>query len=254
MSYNDTFLTIGEVAVRLRVHWQTVRSYIKSGKLRSTKVGRNVRIKESDLQSFIYGQQNNQELYEVEIRFLTKRRKIIERNLISSKAKVVYHGHVIDHWYVPNNIKNIQQKNKSFESAKGFGLRIREQDNGYTGKIVTSLEVKKLFEPDHHDTCLEQEVEVPDFEQTHKLLRLMNFKKMITVDKDRLIYDLSGYKIVIDDIRNYKTGIEIETKTHTPKTVIPKLKKVAKRIGLDHKEELVDKSVTYLAMEKFAKF
>lgn len=39
-------LTVKEVAERLRVHEMTVRRHIKSGRLRSTRVGRGVRVPE----------------------------------------------------------------------------------------------------------------------------------------------------------------------------------------------------------------
>ena len=39
-------LTVAEVAERLRVHPMTVRRHIKSGRIRSTRVGRSVRVPE----------------------------------------------------------------------------------------------------------------------------------------------------------------------------------------------------------------
>ncbi len=49
----DKFLTVEEVAQKLQVHWQTILSYIKSGKLRAVKLGRGYRIDPVDLYSFI---------------------------------------------------------------------------------------------------------------------------------------------------------------------------------------------------------
>ena len=47
----DKFLTIQETAKKLRVSERTIMRYIKSGKLRASKLGQ-WRIQESDLQSF----------------------------------------------------------------------------------------------------------------------------------------------------------------------------------------------------------
>lgn len=48
----DTLLSVKQVAFIFRVHPLTIRRYIKSGKLKAVRVGGNVRIKESDVQSF----------------------------------------------------------------------------------------------------------------------------------------------------------------------------------------------------------
>ncbi len=47
MSDLDNFLSVRQVAFIFKVHPLTVRRYIKDGKLKAVRVGRNVRIKES---------------------------------------------------------------------------------------------------------------------------------------------------------------------------------------------------------------
>jgi len=48
-----SLLTVNEVAERLRVHPITVRRHIKAGKLRAVRVGRAVRVRESDVEEFM---------------------------------------------------------------------------------------------------------------------------------------------------------------------------------------------------------
>lgn len=48
LATRDEFLTVGDVAERLRVHPQTVRTWIARGELRAIKIGRTVRIRRSD--------------------------------------------------------------------------------------------------------------------------------------------------------------------------------------------------------------
>lgn len=50
---NNEFLTVGQVAKLLQVHWQTVLNYIKSGKLLALKLGKGYRISREDLNKFI---------------------------------------------------------------------------------------------------------------------------------------------------------------------------------------------------------
>ena len=47
------FMTVGEVALELRVVPETVKSYIKSGRLRGTKPGGTWLIEREDLELFI---------------------------------------------------------------------------------------------------------------------------------------------------------------------------------------------------------
>ena len=252
---SDNLLTIKEAAKQLKVHWQTVRNYINSGKLKSFKIGKNIRIRESDLQKFLSNKKSDK-IYEVEIRFLSKKRAKIEERLIKMGAKLIYHAHVIDHWFVPNHIKNMQQKNEYYNSGGGYGLRIREQDNGYTGKITTTLETKRLLIPNNHEVCIEGELNVENYDETKKFLNLIDMKEFIQIDKDRVIYGYKEFKIVFDDIKNFKTVIEIEIKTkNDQKKTLEKIRKFAEKIGLELKKEITNStSATHEYMNKFSKF
>ena len=50
---DDEFLTVGDVAERLRVHPQTVRAWIARGDLRAIRIGRTVRIRQTDFQEML---------------------------------------------------------------------------------------------------------------------------------------------------------------------------------------------------------
>lgn len=50
---NNEFFTVEQVAELLKVHWQTVLNYIKSGKLKAVKLGKGYRISSVALQEFI---------------------------------------------------------------------------------------------------------------------------------------------------------------------------------------------------------
>lgn len=254
MINSDTLLTIHEAANILKVHWQSVRRYIKDKRLNSFKVGRSIRISSNDLQAFINSTKNNRKV-EIEIRFALKDTRRIERRLMELGANIIYHAHVIDHWYVPKSIRSMQQKNEWFDTALGYGLRIREQDNGYTGKITTSLEVKRLLEPYKHETCIEQEISVNNYKETHDLLKLADFKEFTTLDKERLIFQYLDCKVVIDKIKDFDQAVEIEKVTDEDNSkTIKRLRYIAKRIGLDIKNEITNKSVTYMYMKKHSRF
>ncbi|HYH75697.1 MAG TPA: helix-turn-helix domain-containing protein [Candidatus Saccharimonadales bacterium] len=50
------FYTVQEVADMLQVHWQSILTYIKSGKLEAVKLGKGYRISELALKKFLADQ------------------------------------------------------------------------------------------------------------------------------------------------------------------------------------------------------
>ncbi len=250
---SDNLLTIKESAELLNIHWQTVRNLIKNGSLPATKIGKNVRVKRSDIDKLV-NKTTQKDKIEVEIRFLTKNRQQVENKLISIGAKVTYHSHIIDHWFVPYYIKSLSENDEWFESAKGYGVRIREQDNNYQGKVSTTLEVKRLTSAKNHNTCIEHELDVQNYTEASNLLRLMEYKEFITIDKDRVVYTYKNLKIAVDEIKNFATGIEIEASGDlTREEALAEIRIFAEVLGLKKSEEL-EKTVTHLAMQKLAKY
>lgn len=53
MNQTDTLLTVKETAAYLKLNPLTVYDYIRSGKLKAIKFGRNVRILREDLDRFV---------------------------------------------------------------------------------------------------------------------------------------------------------------------------------------------------------
>jgi len=253
---SNKYLTIKETAKLLGVHWQTIRNYIKQDKLPYIRIGRNFRIDINDIHSFTSNntQEKRKAQIEIEHRYILTDRKKIENNVRNMGAKLTNHSRIIDHWYAPDHVNNMEDNQKFYESSKGYSLRIREMKNNYSGRTTTTLEIKKLADGKSHSKCIEQEILIPDFKQTAPLLDLLNYKKVIAIDKERLLYQLDGIKYVFDDIKDLCTGLEIEIKSSLPEDVVEtQLYKSAKKIGLK-KEDREEKSLTYLAFQKFAKF
>jgi len=89
MTSSDNLVSIEQAAKYLGVHWQTVRRHIKTKKLPIVKIGRAIRIRQTDLETFVKGQVPHGHIHEIEIRFVTKNRRKIESNLIKMGAKLV---------------------------------------------------------------------------------------------------------------------------------------------------------------------
>ncbi len=52
----EELLTVNEVAERLKVHPITVRRHIKAGRLRALRAGRSIRVRASDLEEYLSGE------------------------------------------------------------------------------------------------------------------------------------------------------------------------------------------------------
>ena len=52
---NERYYSVGEVAERLGLHVRTVRNYVRDGRLRAVRVGKQYRITAADLEAFTGG-------------------------------------------------------------------------------------------------------------------------------------------------------------------------------------------------------
>lgn len=246
MTNSQQYYTIREAADILKVHWQTIRNNIKNGKLNAIKIGKTVRIPAkslSDLQTPSVKERKN----EIELRFWVKEGVDIEEKLRKMGCKLTNHSHIIDHYYCPRIVSNLTEKDITFESASGYALRIRQIDNDYTGKLMQTLEVKKLAGPTYkdHSNCIEAEIDINNFEDSERLILLLDQKKFCTVDKERFVYRLGDVKYCVDRINGYRTGLEIEKMSNKDAEAVKKeLWELAKLVGLENIQK-VEKSLTY---------
>lgn len=250
-------LTIKQTAKKLGVHWQTVRNYIDRKELKSHKIGKLIKIKEEDLEEFINstGESDKENVnLEIELRYKIKNSKDLEKRLLDIGAKVAYQSHIIDHWFIPVKIKNREQHDIWFDQKRGCGIRIREQDNAYTGRVVTTLETKRLSKEMNHNTFLEAEVTIDNYKKGETLLQMMDKKEFLTIDKTRVMYQYKNFKISIDEIQGYGSGIELELVTDKGRKIaIKEIEKLATELKLS-KKDMFEKSTTVDAMNILANF
>lgn len=140
---------------------------------------------------------------EVEIKVkLTKKRFNAIRRKLKKIAKFKKSSHHIDDYYAP--------KHNSFLKPKYpyEWLTIRDRDNKVT------LNYKHWYPPGTKYTthCDEYETKVEDAEQMRKILKALNFKRFLTIDKKR---DTFVYKrqleVVLDKVVGLGYFIEVES-------------------------------------------
>ncbi len=87
-----------------------------------------------------------------------------------------------------------------------------------------------------------------------RVLRNMNLRQCLLIDKQRDIYELDSYKICIDDIKDFGCGIEIEFKVKDLNDKVKEgVKEMAHNLGLKDSEKY-EMTMTREAMKKLAKF
>lgn len=57
----------------------------------------------------------------------------------------------------------------------------------------------------------EKEVPIGNVEVFIDILQVLGFKRLGTIDKDRITYDLDGFNVVLDDVKGIGKFVEIET-------------------------------------------
>lgn len=250
---NDKLLTLKETAEQLNVHWQTVRNYINEGKLKSSKIGRNIRIKQSDLNTLI-DKNKKKNLKEIELKYLVDNPEDIEDKLLRRGAKIKFYTRIIDSYFLPEYIKNIEDNAKFYDTGKGTGFRIRETIDGYTGYKRCEMESKRLSNPPHHDSCLEASMIIGSYEDAEALLNLAAFKKVLRIDKERTVFEYKNAKICLDKVKDYKNVMEIEIMTIGDREeTILEIEELAKELNVDT-SKIIETSLVRMAMIEIGKF
>ncbi len=180
-----------------------------------------------------------------------KNRRTTENSLKKLGGKIVGVYRLIDYWYCPREIKNWQNA----ETNKiGYALRVRETKKSYSGRSTSALECKTLCDGKDHALCHEHEVPLENSKVIRQILNDIHFKNFLVIDKTRVIYQYRKAKFCFDKIRGLGDGLEIEimTKGNLAETK-KKLLALAEEIGIKQ-EEILEKSLTHLAMKKLGKY
>ncbi len=134
-------------------------------------------------------------MYEVEVKARLKDKKAVIKKLKSLGCKFGKELHQIDHIFIPNGM--------AFPPPIGTPvLRVRKQGsvNFFTLKISQG----------NRTDSIERELEIKDGEKMIEILKLLDWKETILVDKKRVKTNLKDMEIVLDDVKNLGKFIEAE--------------------------------------------
>lgn len=149
--------------------------------------------------NYVYNCQMKTKTIEIEIKVKVENSKSLD---IFLKKNGKYKGnvHQIDEYFIPSH--------RNFLTPRPIKewFRLRDEEGKY------SLNYKNYhfdrFGKSHH--CDEYETNIDDLNQLRRILRALNFKFIVKVDKTRIIWTYKNYEIAIDLVKGLGNFVEIE--------------------------------------------
>lgn len=123
---------------------------------------------------------------------------------VSASGKLIKSIHQIDDYYNPIHKDFLGQKPQPTE-----WLRLRTNPD----KVIFEYDKAINMQPDgNYEYAEEYETEISNKEEFIKILNFLDFKKAITVDKQREYWDCGDLEIALDKIKDLGDFIEVEAK------------------------------------------
>lgn len=180
--------------------------------------------------------------------------KIAIDNFEEIKARLAAVGKLIksikqvDEYYIPCHRDFFAQKPHPIE-----WLRIRTNPDKVIFEYDKSINKKANGEQE----CAEEyETEISEPDEFRKILDFLDFKRVITVDKQREYWDCGDLEIVLDRVAGLGNFIEVEAKRNFENTTTAKeaCLKFLSEIGIKNAESFqINKGYPVLLLEKITK-
>lgn len=186
---------------------------------------------------------------EVELRALVEGDQNIISQLDSIGAKFNKENKIHDVYFCRKDQNTIEDVEMSDIGSYSLRLRMFTESN----KIVTSINTKSIIKKDDHNAWEEHETVVDDFDEMANILLATEFKPFFELKKTRKEYSWEDINILVEEIEEFGTGIEIEimTTSGNEENAKSRLKKMLADIGIGE-EEIVPKSITNIIMKQRA--
>jgi len=144
---------------------------------------------------------------------------------LKTKAKFISNEREIDEYFTPVH-RDFIEKTPVCE-----WFRIRNASGKYSINYK-NWHYTKTGRSTHAD---EFETGIESSEQMHKILRALDFKPIVVVDKKRQKYHFKNYEITIDDVKGLEQAVEVEYRGRTdkaPKQITLEMIKFLKDLGV----------------------
>lgn len=167
------------------------------------------------------------------------------KNKLLLYGKLIKSIKQIDEYFVPCHRNFFTQKPHPVE-----WLRIRTNPDRVIFEYDKSINKKADGDQERAD---EYETEILQPEEFRKILGFLDFKKVITVNKNREYWDCGNFEVVLDDVAGLGLFLEVEAKEGFKDTIKAKDECIsfAKKLGIENVENNhIKKGYPVLLLEK----
>lgn len=180
--------------------------------------------------------------------------KVEVNNLEELKKKVAELGKLIksikqiDEYYVPNHRDFFAHKPQPIE-----WLRIRTNPNKVVFEYDKSINQKADGGQDYAE---EYETEISNPDELKKILSFLDFKKIVTVEKQREYWMCGDIEVALDDVKGLGYFIEAEAKGDfkNPEEARKECINFLEKIGIENDDNIqIKKGYPHLILEKMNK-
>lgn len=140
---------------------------------------------------------------EVEIKVKVDNLEEIKEN-VSKTGKLVKAIKQIDDYYVPVHRDFFALKPHPVEF-----LRIRTNPDKVVFEYTKTI---NMLADGDYDYAEEYETEISNVEEFKKILGFLDFKKAVTIEKNREYWQCGGIEVALDDVKDTGTFVEAEAK------------------------------------------
>ncbi|MCX6722164.1 MAG: class IV adenylate cyclase [Candidatus Staskawiczbacteria bacterium] len=166
------------------------------------------------------------------------------RKKVAKLGKLIKSINQIDDYYVPSHRDFFAEKPQPFE-----WLRIRTNPDKVVFEYDKSINMKANGEQEYAE---EYETEISEPEEFRKILGFLDFKKVVTVDKQREYWMCGDIEVALDRVKDLGDFIEAEAKGNFKSNAEAKIAciKFLESVGIkDVKKEWINKGYPVLMLE-----
>jgi len=163
---------------------------------------------------------------------------------VSEVGKLIKSIHQIDEYYVPSHRDFFAQKPHPTE-----WLRIRTNPD----KIIFEYDKSINKKANGEQECAEEyETEILNADEFRKILKFLDFKYVVTVDKQREYWDCGDLEIALDKIKDLGDFIEVEAKGNFENSERAKeaCLKFLNNLGINNTDDFDKKGYPVLLLDK----
>ncbi len=174
-----------------------------------------------------------------------------KQNLKSMGAKQVAESRIHDVYFCPKVVKSFAET--EMNEVGSYSLRLREEEEGKSSE--KTMNTKVITSKGDHNSWAEHEITIDSIETAGKILDTMGFKPFCDIDKKRKTFKVGRMSILLEDIRDFGLGGEVEilsSKADSDKAK-NEIDDFFRSAGV-RKDQVVSKSITNIIMKTKSKF